>query len=171
MRHLGPGASQQAGSLPPRMFPRGIPSAALPTQSQVPSGLCSSRASRMLDSLSLASSGHLSPHGQPGGDARPPPVPLRFTASWLAAHPQPQRSSAPRPATSCFVPHTMPPAPKNSPRDALGIALRERRSCRPHRTLARPPPGATASSDVLVIPGASALLSSFVQLGHSCGNA
>ena len=27
----------------------------------------------------------------------------------------------------------------------------------------------TASSDVLVIPGASALLSSLVQLGHSCG--
>ena len=29
MLHLGPGASQQAGTLPPRMFPRGIPSARL----------------------------------------------------------------------------------------------------------------------------------------------
>ena len=43
-----------------------------PTQSQVPSGLCSSRASRMLGSLSLASSGHLTPHGQPGSGTSPP---------------------------------------------------------------------------------------------------
>jgi hypothetical protein len=100
-----------AGSLP-LMFPRGIPSAALPAQSQVPSGLCSSRASRMLGSLSLASSGHLAPHGQPGGGIRPPgSAPLHRLP---ARRPPPcRRSSAPRPAASCFVPHTMPPAPKN----------------------------------------------------------
>ena len=88
-----------------------------------------------------------------------PPVPLRFTAARLAVHPR-RRCSAPRPAASClpFVAthsRTMPPAPQDSRRDAPGIALRERPSCRPHRRLARPPPGATASSVVLVTPGAS----------------
>ena len=53
--------------------------------------------------------------------------------------------TAPRPAsTIMFVPHIMAPAP--------------RAAC-----------GRLASSAVLVVPGASALLSSFVQLGHSCG--
>ena len=96
------------------MFPRGIPSAALPAQSQVPSGLCSSRASRILGSLSLASSGHLTPHGQPGGGTRPPgSAPLHRLP---ARRPPPsRRSSAPRPAASCFVPHTMPPAPARFP--------------------------------------------------------
>jgi hypothetical protein len=111
MRHLGPGASQQAGSLPPRMFPRGIPSAALPTQSQVPSGLCSSRASRMLDSLSLASSGHLSPHGQPGGGARPPR--FRSASPPPGSPPTPNRKEAPRPGlrhrVSCLTPCLRPP--------------------------------------------------------------
>ena len=151
------------------MFPRGIPSAALPVAvRQVPSGLCSSRASRKLGSLSLASSGHLTPHGQPGGGTRPPgSAPLhRLPARRLP----PCREEAPRPGLRHHVRASHHASgPQISPRDALGIALRERRSCRPHRTLARPPPGATASSDVLVIPGASALLSSFVQLGHSCG--
>ncbi len=40
-----------------------------------------------------------------------PPVPLRFTASRLAALP---KSSAPRPAASCCVLHPMPPAPQDS---------------------------------------------------------
>ena len=39
----------------------------------------------------------------------------------------------------------------------------------PHSGPPVPPPGAMASSVVLVTPGASALLSSFVQLGRSCG--
>ncbi len=116
------------------------------------------------------------PHpARPAGRRNPPP---RFRSAspppGSPPAPNPRRSSAPRPAASClpFVAthsRTMPPAPQDSRRDALGIALRERRSCRRQRRLARPPPGATASSAVLVIPGASALLSSFVQLGHSCG--
>ena len=144
----------KAGSLPPWMFPRGIPSAALHTKQQVPSGLGSSRASSKLGSLSLAPSGHLTPHGQPGGGARPPgSAPL---------HRRPPRRPPPTAkmlrAPACgivFVPHIMPPAPQDSRSGAASMALRERRSCRPHRRLARPPPGATASSAVLVIPGAS----------------
>jgi hypothetical protein len=155
------------------MFPRGIPSAALPVAVTSALRTCSSRASRKLGSLSLASSAHLTPHGQPGGGTRPPgSAPLHRLP---ARRPPPfRRSSAPRPAASClpFVAthsRTMPAAPQESRRVALGIALRVSLSCRPHRRLARPPPGATASSAVLVIPGASALLSSLVQLGHSCG--
>jgi hypothetical protein len=93
------------------MFPRGIPSAALPDAVTSALRTCSSRASRMLGSLSLASSGHLTPHGQPGGGIRPPgSAPLHRLP---ARRPPPsRRSSAPRPAASCFVPHTMPPAPK-----------------------------------------------------------
>ena len=148
MLHLGPGPSQQAGSLPPRMLPWGIPSAALPAQSQVPCDLCSSRASRKLGSLSHASSGHLTPHGQPGGGARPlGSAPLHRRP---ARRPPPcLGSSAPRPAASClpFVSthsRTMPPAPQDSRGGAARMALRERRSCRPHRRFARPPSGATA---------------------------
>jgi hypothetical protein len=88
------------------MFPRGIPSAALPVAVTSALRTCSSRASRKLGSLSLASSGHLTPHGQAGGGSaplhrlpahRPPPAPkkLRAPASGIV-----------------FVPHTMPPAPK-----------------------------------------------------------
>jgi hypothetical protein len=60
--------------------------------------------------------------------------------------------------------------PQKSRRDALGIALRERRSCRPHRRLARPPPGATASSAVLVIPGASAFVPHLCSLVIPAGS-
>jgi hypothetical protein len=84
-----------------------------------------------------------------------PPVPLRFTAARLAAHPPPRRSSAPRPPASCSCLTSCLRPPKIPRRGALGIALRVRLSCRPHRTLAQPPPGATASSAVLVTPGAS----------------
>ena len=54
----------------------------------------------MLGSLSLAFSGHLTPHGQSGGGARPPgSAPLHRLP---ARRPPPcQRSSAPRPAASC----------------------------------------------------------------------
>gem|GEM_PF-4691076 len=43
------------------------------------------------------------PHAPRRGGRRfpPPPVPLRSTAARLAAHPSPQRCSAPRPAASC----------------------------------------------------------------------
>ena len=54
------------------MFPRGIPSAALPDAVTSALRTCSSRASRKLGSFSLASSGHPMPHGQPGGGTRPP---------------------------------------------------------------------------------------------------
>jgi hypothetical protein len=110
------------------------------------------------------------PHpARPAGRRNPPP---RFRSASPPPGPPPTALPKKLRAPACgimFVPHIMPPAPQDSRRDALGMALRERRSCRPHRRLARPPPGATASSAVLVIPGASALLSSFVQLGHSCG--
>jgi len=92
------------------MFPRGIPSAALPAQSQVPSGLGSSRASRMLGSLSLASSGHLTPHGQPGGGTRPPgSAPLHRRPPRRPPPPE----EAPRPGlrhrVSCLTPCLRPP--------------------------------------------------------------
>jgi hypothetical protein len=99
-----------------------------------------------------------------------PPVPLRFTAARLAAHPPPQRSSAPRPAApATFLRPCLRP-PKNRRRDALGIALRVRRSCRRHRRLARPPPGATASSAVLVTPGASAFVPHLCSLVIPAGS-
>jgi len=152
------------------MFPRGIPSAALPAQSQVPSGLCSSRASRKLGSLSLASSDHHMPHGQPGGGTRPPgsaplhrlparrPPPCRrsFDSGWPppALTPSGHVAFAPvqnpykpsgflrpglRHRVSCLTPCLRPP---RFPPRRCKKALRVRRSCRPHRTLARPPPGA-----------------------------
>ena len=84
MLHLGPGASRKR--VPPSPdVPSGNTLGSITRRSQVASGLCSSRASRMLGSLSLASSDHLTPHGQAGGGSRPP-VPLRFTASRPAAN-------------------------------------------------------------------------------------
>ena len=139
------------------MFPRGIPSAALPVAVTSALRTCSSRASRKLGSLSLASSDHLTPHGQAGGGSRPPgSAPL---------HRRPPRPPPPTAkklrAPACgivFRASHHASGPQESRHNALGIALRERRSCRPRRTLARPPPSATASSDVLVIPGASAFV-------------
>jgi hypothetical protein len=144
------------------MFPRGIPSAALPVAVTSALRTCSSRASRKLGSLSLASSAHLTPHGQPGGGARPPgSAPLHRLP---ARRPPPAAKMLRAPACGIVLAvrcHSLThhaSGPQKSRHNALGIALRERRSCRPHRTLARPPPGATASSDVLVIPGASAFV-------------
>ena len=84
-----PGASQQAGALPPRMFPRGIPSAALHTKQQVPVG-GRSRASPIHGSLSLAFSARNMPpasraavpayprfRSAPPPPASPPPPPQR----------------------------------------------------------------------------------------------
>jgi hypothetical protein len=47
------------------------------------------------------------PHGQPGGGARPP-VSLRITASRLAAHPQPRRTSARRHGAPFFPQFLLP---------------------------------------------------------------
>jgi len=157
-----------SGSLPPRMFPRGIPSAALPdavTSRLRPAAPAPARFQARYHSHPPATS---TPHGQAGGGSRPP-VPLRFTAARLAVHPPPKKLRAPA-CGIMFVPHIMPPAPQES---RSGAARKRFGSV--HRVigplrLARPPPGATASSVVLVTPGASALLSSLVQLGRSCGN-
>ena len=52
------------------------------------------------------------------------PVPFRFTAARLAVH-SPAAKMLRVPACGImFVPHIMPPAPKNHRRNALGIALR-----------------------------------------------
>ena len=65
-----------------------------------------------------------------------------------ASPPTPSREDAPRPGLrhrACRSLHSLThhaSGPQDSRRDAPGIALRERRSCRPHRRLARPPPGA-----------------------------
>ena len=125
-----------------------------PTQSQVPYGM---QPPRQHDSR-LVITRILRPLPRP--TARRAAVPAPPGSAPL--HRRPPRRPPPAAkmlrAPACgimVVPHIMPPAPQDSRRDALGIALRVRRSCRPHRTLARPPPGATASSDVLVIPGAS----------------
>jgi hypothetical protein len=72
MRHLGPGASQQAGSLPPRMFPRGIPSAALPdavTSTLRHAAPAPARSQARYHSQAPATS---TPHGQAGSGSRPP---------------------------------------------------------------------------------------------------
>jgi hypothetical protein len=162
------------------MFPREIPSAALPVA--VTSALRPVQFPRQPNVRLVITRILRPPHpARPAGRrCPPPPVPLRPPGSaplhrLPARRPPPAAKKLRAPACGIVLAvrcHSLThhaSGPQISPRDALGIALRERRSCRPHRTLARPPPGATASSDVLVIPGASALLSSFVQLGHSCG--
>ena len=108
----------KAGSLPPWMFPRGIPSAALHTKQQVPSG-GRSRASPIHGSLALAFSARNMP---PARRAAVPAYP-RF------------RSAPPPPASP-------PPPPK------IPVSMREERRfdegqrCRQSLPLARPPPGA-----------------------------
>ena len=150
------------------MFPRGIPSAALPVAVTSALRTCSSRASRKLGSLSLASSDHLTPHGQAGGGSRPPgSAPL---------HRRPPRPPPPTAkklrAPACgivFRASHHASGPQDSRRDAarkrFGCVVRVVHIARSRGHLR----ALTASSDVLVTPGASALLSSFVQLGHSCG--
>ena len=90
-----------SGSLPPWMFPREIPSAALHTKQQVPSG-GRSRASPILGSLVLAFSARNMP---PARRAAVPAYP-RF------------RSASPPPASP-------PPPPKDAPRPASGIVCRQ----------------------------------------------
>ena len=111
------------------------------------------------------------PHApRPGGRRFPPP---RFCSASPppASPPTPRRKEAPRPGLRHHVRASHHASgPQDSRRDALGIALRERRSCRPHRMLARPPPGATASSAVLVIPGASAFVPHLCSLVIPAGS-
>ena len=135
---------------------------------------CSSRASRKLGSLSLASSGHLTPHGQPGGGIRPPgSAPLHRLP---ARRPPPCRKEAPRPGLrhrAWRSLHSLPhhaSGPPRFPQRCCKKAHRVSLSCRPHRTLARPPPGATASSDVLVTPGASAFVPHLCSLVVPAGS-
>jgi hypothetical protein len=151
------------------MFPRGIPSAALPVA--VTSALRPVQLPRQPQVRLVITRILRPPHAaRPAGRRCPPPGSAPLHRLPARRPPRSRRSSAPRPAASCFVPHTMPPAPQDSRRDALGIALRERRSCRPHRRLARPPPGATASSAVLVIPGASAFVPHLCSLVIPAGS-
>ena len=92
----------KAGSLPPWMFPRGIPSAALHTKQQVPVG-GRSRASPIHGSLALAFSARNMP---PASRAAVPAYPRFRSASPPPASPPPppQRCSAPR------LQHRAPPA-------------------------------------------------------------
>jgi hypothetical protein len=82
------------------MFPRGIPSAALPDAVTSPLRHAAPAPARFQARY----------HSHPPTTSHPtarraavpaPPVPLRFTAARLAAHPQPRRCSAPRPPASC----------------------------------------------------------------------
>ena len=91
-----------SGSLPPWMFPRGIPSAALHTKQQVPSG-GRSRASPIHGSLSLAFSARNMP---PASRAAVPAYP-RFRSA------PPPPASPPPPPQRCSTPrlrHRAPPA-------------------------------------------------------------
>ena len=80
---------------------------------------------RIPGSLALASSDHVTPHGQAGGGSRLPTVPLRFTAARLAVLPR-RRCSAPRSPASGFLvarprpAHPMPPAPRKNPPRCAG---------------------------------------------------
>jgi hypothetical protein len=72
MLHLGPGASRKR--VPPSPdVPSGNTLGSITRRSHKYPTACSPRASTKSGSLSLASSGHLTPHGQAGGGSRPPP--------------------------------------------------------------------------------------------------
>jgi hypothetical protein len=168
MLHLGPGASRKR--VPPSPdVPSGNTLGSITRRSHKSPPACSPRASTKSGSLSLASSGHYTPHGQAGGGSRPPgSAPLHRRPP---RRPPPRRKDAPRPGLRHHVRASHHASgPQDSRRDALGIALRVRRSCRPHRRLARPPPGATASSAVLVIPGASAFVPHLCSLVIPAGS-
>jgi len=177
-----------SGSLPPWMFPRGIPSAALHTKQQVPVG-GRSRASPIHGSLSLASSARNMP---PASRAAVPAYPrFRSAPPPPASPPPPTTKDAPRPASGIVlrppltvsflvanlshltitgVRHTMPPSPQDSRLDASGNALRRMRRCRRSFPLALPSPGAMASSVVLAAACAASSLHSSLPRLH-CGNA
>ena len=71
MLHLGPGASRKR--VPPSPdVPSGNTLGSITRRSHKYPTACSPRASTKLGSLSLAFSGHYTPHGQAGGGSRPP---------------------------------------------------------------------------------------------------
>jgi hypothetical protein len=111
------------------------------------------------------------PHpARPAGRRNPPP---RFRSASPPPGSPPTALPKKLRAPACgimFVPHIMPPAPARFPQRCCKKALRVRRSCRPHRRLARPPPSATASSAVLVIPGTSAFVPHLCSLVIPAGS-
>ena len=129
-----------------------------PPQSQVPCGPAVPAPARIPGSLPFAFPPAHAP--RPGVRRFPPAHGSAPLHRRPPRRPRPPRIAPhPRPPASCFVPHHHASGlPEESRRNAPGIALRERLTCRPHRRLARPPPGATGSSVVLVIPGASAFV-------------
>lgn len=168
------GCLPQAGPSLPGCALGEYPRQHYPTQSQVPSGLCSSRASRMLGSLSLASSGHF--HApRPGGRRFPP------AHGSAPLHRRPPRRPPPAAkmlrAPACgimFVPHIMPPAPKIS-----AAALQESASGASNVSATSEARAATSGRyGVKCCPRHSrrflrvcvrTSLRRSVQLGHSCG--
>jgi hypothetical protein len=144
MLHLGPGASRKR--VPPSPdVPSGNTLGSITRRSHKSPTACSPRASTIPGSLSLASSGHFHA-ARPGGRRFPPPR-FRSASPPPASPPTPRREEAPRPGLRHHVraSHHASGPPRLPPR-SVRRALRESRSCHPHRRLARPPPGATASS-------------------------
>ena len=93
---------------PPQRVPSMPPPLRITRRSHTLPTACSPRASTELGSLSLASSAHLTPHGQAGGGSRPPgSAPLHRRPP--SRPPLTPKSSAPRPPASCAA-HLRPPA-------------------------------------------------------------
>jgi hypothetical protein len=168
MLHLGPGASRKR--VPPSPdVPSGNTLGSITRRSHKSPTACSPRASTIPGSLSLASSGHHTPHGQAGGGSRPPgSAPLHRRPP---RRPPPAAKKLRAPACGImFVPHIMPPAPKIP----VAMLWELRFGCvvrvvhiggsRGHlRAL-------TASSAVLVIPGASAFVPHLCSLVIPAGS-
>ena len=114
MLHLGPGPSKQTGLLPPWMFPRGIPSAALPVA--VTSALRPVQLPRQSHVRLVITRILRPPHpARPAGRRCPP------AHGSAPLHRPPEE--APRPGlrhrVSCLTPCLRPP--QDSRRDALGL--------------------------------------------------
>ncbi len=142
------------------MFPREIPSAALPVA--VTSALRPVQLPRQPHVRLVITRILRPPHpARPVGRRFPPTHGSAPLHRLPACRPPPTREDSPRPGLR----HRVRPGlhsltlirrshhasgPPRFPQRCCKKALRERRSCRPHRRLARPPPGATASSAVLI---------------------
>ena len=160
-------------SPPSWVLPKGSPPCrphfALPRSHKYPPAQASHAPARIPGSLSLASSDRSTPHARRAAvsacprfrSASPPPV----------SPSTPRHEDAPRPGLRPRVraaPHASGPC-KDRRHGAEGIALRECRSCRRHRWLALPPPGADG---VKCCPRHSRrfrVRASLVQLGRFCG--
>ena len=162
-----------SGSLPPRMFPRGIPSAALHTKQQVPVG-GGSRASPIHGSLSLASSARNMP---PARRAAVPAYPRFRSAPPPPASPPPppQRSSAPRLRhRACRSLHSLTHHASAPPRLPSPPARNCASSAAEMSSKFTPRAAASGRYGIKRCPRHSRrfrVRSSLVQLGHSCGNA